>query len=1802
MKKRLFSFMTAVAVLAVLAAVLPPVAVTYADSFSTLSDVEAVNHSAQLKVQGNKVVNAATGETVRLAGVNVPSLEWYATGEHVYTSVAEACDNWNANVIRLPLSSARWFGLTEEQAGKGAEPYRRMVAEVVAAVQERGKHIILDCHWSDAGQTEELKKPENINTVLVNNTTGQHKMPDEGVREFWLDIVKVYGNNPAVLFDLYNEPHSVSWEIWRNGGMVTDQAAGETVSYQAVGHQELVETIRDAGAKNVIVAGGLDYAYSLTGIAGRSGNDTKVYALEDRASDGDASKAGYGIIYDTHIYPWKNNSDKWQTAVGCVLDKYPVIVGENGWEKQTNETHNISTLKQPRLNAPYWVNELLDWIDDPTNAAGEKTNVPLNWTAWTFHPNAQPTTFSNWYYEPTPFWGEYVKKRLLSYPGGQAEAKNYSNRFTADSDWIARYVDADGKTPGYGALKSKTYENNAVCITYNGTEPEIRMEPLPRICFKGMQSLHLTLAPSVGGNVEIGIAETDGELWTKRVDLAGGTENKISIPIDELKLTPFEGANGIFTGVAASVYIKPAGKSGEMRISNLVINRGGEELGGYAEGGAERRQTLEYVVQNDIVLRNGEQAAAIAQSPRGTDILHFLGQGTGNVTVSLMAEGKQYETRTALAGGDGWKHIRLRPENFGELSSFENVTDMKVAGQEGAVLRHITFTNIEPPEYCPSPENKVDYCVNFEDDGDALYKMEYNSADIDVTEVTEDGNTALRFAVKKSGDFMLRVNPNGSQPHVNLRDAKTLSFDIKGDGSYANINMGIMGTKLTTRVPIILEDDHWHRITLNLEKTGVFIPQFIAGIKFYLSNCVGGTYLIDNISFTSGDTVIPDENVTETFDNGEPVFRWSGAVQAAPGKEKNGRRLSLNQQPVTALLDRGKLNLWQRDLSGFRYVSFYAKTDTPGQTIALALQDRDGNEMGRWWFSLDTTEWENVEIPLLSGETALRTGAVGSISWTAEKNCALDVDNLGLNKEKPRLSAELDAAVRSNTKLLVHDDFEGGIEVERSVSALEVREDGVPGWKAVGTPEAISHTGLFAFTDYCNTSSFLSTATDEEVYTLYHDSGNKAVLYRNFERPDENGLTTVEMRVKYPAYNANEIILCEKSGLDLTNNAVIAKIKVDPDGNLFYQDEFIGSTTKNSTMSQTKIQPGDWVYLRAIVNSAEKTVTVYAGHSFETLQPWTEEKSAFNFAANNAKAPYVLAGSGFGALAISGKGVVGIDDVRIYHKTIITPPEAREVTLSGIPRAGEVLSAAYTFYDTSGNAESGSVGRWESAADREFTRDVRVVSGEHSVSSGIGSSYQVTERDTGRYLKFSVTPKSASESQTAGEEAFAVTAKVGAADVVKAVFTRNGEDASLEGISGYAGVRIFATNTTMEQKTLEIYIAVYEPASDVLKSLYKETLAVAANTFKEIAIDTAEFAVDEDSEYKMFVWSESQTPYVLPVEAVRFVHDFKALAQESFTADDGTDLCTQTADPERGWASGWKTIRKIDNISTVADIPANTYEIKNNAMTTVNPQYGGAGGYGFGIFRYLADDSKIKLNEDGEYFIRYTIPEVQYMVSASHNYQTQTLGFYTENKNKFSVGIKRKDNMSNYMVFNTNFSGAPLEYRVENKEKYTFVIRISARANDKDLCRIKVFRGDEKLTWFPLSWDYEAAASKNDVIDALALVLSNHASTQVYPQYDDIQVLKCAPVYVERSSEIGLTAGEILRVSLPEKNVYGHPQKLESVEWFLVKGDEHICAGTGIEFKVPDKGAADLVRARVTMTDQTTGKQSGVWAVSDEII
>jgi endoglucanase len=313
-----------------------------------------------LKVEGNRL-KTSQGTLVRLCGVNIASLEWTSKGEHVLTSLTVAITDWGSNIVRLPLSQDRWFGRVKEQNDGGAA-YRRLVQELVQSAAARQCYVLLDLHWSDAG--------------VWGRNIGQHWMPDDNSVDFWECVAPIYANHPAVLFDLYNEPHDVSWEVWRDGGAISEKSgkvSGEKLEYHTPGMQKLLDVCRSKGAKNVIVAGGLDWAYDLSGIA-------KGYALAD--------PKGYGVVYATHIYPWKKN---WDHNVAAMLDKYPVLVGEVGCQLGGKE-------EDPKT----WAPKVLDYIE----------KHQLHWTAWDLHPAAGPCLIQDWKYTPTPYWGAPVKKAL----------------------------------------------------------------------------------------------------------------------------------------------------------------------------------------------------------------------------------------------------------------------------------------------------------------------------------------------------------------------------------------------------------------------------------------------------------------------------------------------------------------------------------------------------------------------------------------------------------------------------------------------------------------------------------------------------------------------------------------------------------------------------------------------------------------------------------------------------------------------------------------------------------------------------------------------------------------------------------------------------------------------------------------------------------------------------------------------------------------------------------------------------------------------------------------------------------------------------------------------------------------------------------------------------------------------------------------------------------------------------------------------------------------------------------------------
>lgn len=312
-----------------------------------------------LKVVGTHVVDS-TGERVRLRGVNAAALEWSSNGEgHIVKTVAVAIEDWHVNHVRLPMAQDRWFGKAPDQQD-GGEAYRAIVKQVVDLCADRGCYIILDLHWSDAG--------------TWGQEIGQHVMPDRNSLAFWKEVAAIYKDHPAVLFDLYNEPHDVSWDVWRDGGRVNEKSKdGKSREYEAVGMQAMLDAVRSTGARNVVVVGGLDWSYDMSGFL-------KGYRLDDRG--------GNGLLYANHTYPFKGDSvDKWLAKMEAATKELPVIVSEFG---------------PPGTKEEPWLRRVLRILEDNQ----------WDWTAWDMHPAASPCLIKNWNYEPTPFFGKWVKLAL----------------------------------------------------------------------------------------------------------------------------------------------------------------------------------------------------------------------------------------------------------------------------------------------------------------------------------------------------------------------------------------------------------------------------------------------------------------------------------------------------------------------------------------------------------------------------------------------------------------------------------------------------------------------------------------------------------------------------------------------------------------------------------------------------------------------------------------------------------------------------------------------------------------------------------------------------------------------------------------------------------------------------------------------------------------------------------------------------------------------------------------------------------------------------------------------------------------------------------------------------------------------------------------------------------------------------------------------------------------------------------------------------------------------------------------------
>lgn len=317
---------------------------------------------AALHVDGPRLLDEA-GAAVRLQGVSVPSLEWSVAGDAILPSVVTAIESWRANAIRLPVTSDFWFGRGPGQHD-GGTAYRALVDQALLATASRQAWFILDLH--------------------------RFRAPTDADVAFWKDAAARYKDHPAVIFALFNEPHDLTWEVWKNGGTVEERRKpGATVAENAApvttfttpGMQALVDAVRATGARNLLLVGGLDWAYDLSGVL-------NGFALDDRG--------GRGIVWDTHVYPWKS---RWQASFLDVAARHPVLVGEVGCDAK-----RYDFVPPERFEDPYtWAPDMLGCI----------ARNRLHWTAWAFHPRCGPPMIQDQIgFRPTAFWGAFVKAAL----------------------------------------------------------------------------------------------------------------------------------------------------------------------------------------------------------------------------------------------------------------------------------------------------------------------------------------------------------------------------------------------------------------------------------------------------------------------------------------------------------------------------------------------------------------------------------------------------------------------------------------------------------------------------------------------------------------------------------------------------------------------------------------------------------------------------------------------------------------------------------------------------------------------------------------------------------------------------------------------------------------------------------------------------------------------------------------------------------------------------------------------------------------------------------------------------------------------------------------------------------------------------------------------------------------------------------------------------------------------------------------------------------------------------------------------
>lgn len=286
-----------------------------------------------LATDGNRIIRRDTGAAVLLRGVNRSGLEYSEPANRDFLASARLTENeirhitrdWGANIIRLPFNQD-WALNGRSKASP--EDYLRALDQAIAWAAQNGAYTLLDLQWLSA--EDEYGRSSEGSPIRI------APLPNNDSQVLWRILAERYRDQPSVLFDLYNEPHDVSVDLWRMWADI------------------LLGVVRERHPESLVFLSGTDWGYDL--------RDVQIHETN--------------VVYSTHVYPWKELA--WDKAFGFLTDDLPVFAGEwGGNDEHLSWGEDLAGyLRDRSLGWTAW-----SWSDWPHLVS---RNEPENWVETRF--------------------------------------------------------------------------------------------------------------------------------------------------------------------------------------------------------------------------------------------------------------------------------------------------------------------------------------------------------------------------------------------------------------------------------------------------------------------------------------------------------------------------------------------------------------------------------------------------------------------------------------------------------------------------------------------------------------------------------------------------------------------------------------------------------------------------------------------------------------------------------------------------------------------------------------------------------------------------------------------------------------------------------------------------------------------------------------------------------------------------------------------------------------------------------------------------------------------------------------------------------------------------------------------------------------------------------------------------------------------------------------------------------------------------------------------------------------------------